>query len=306
MSIQYLTYQQINKVKWDACIDKADNGVVYAYSFYLDCMAVNWDALVISSGNEYEMVMPLTWNKKYGIYYLYQPPFTACLGVFGKQVTALQLQNFLDAIPKKFRYWDIYLNPGNYFQLSSFDLYQRMNFVLPLHESYAEIFSGYRENIQRNIKKSHQLQIAIRQNINAGEVISLANEQLQHFSKITAATMLNFESLFSMLSKSGKAITYGVHNAAGQLMASAIFFFSHKRAYYILPGNSPDGKTLGASHALIDAFIKDHAQRDLLLDFEGSDISSLAFFYSSFGAIEEKYPGLRINRLPPLLKWLKN
>ena len=268
-------------------------------------MAANWDALVINSGNEYEMVMPLTWNKKYGIYYLYQPSFTACLGAFGKQVTALQLQHFLNAIPKKFRYWDIYLNHGNLFKIPGFELYQRMNFVLPLNKPYAEIFNVYRGNIQRNIKKSSQLQIVIKQNIDAGDVITLANEQLQRISKISAATMKDFEILSKSLVKLGKAITYGAYNTAGQLIASAVFFFSHKRAYYILPGNHPDGKTLGASHALIDAFIKDHAQQDLLLDFEGSDISSLAFFYSSFGAIEEKYPGLRVNRLPPLLKWLK-
>ncbi|HRG24810.1 MAG TPA: hypothetical protein PLL23_10470, partial [Chitinophagaceae bacterium] len=69
--------------------------------------------------------------------------------------------------------------------------------------------------------------------------------------------------------------------------------------------NHPNGKTIGASHALIDAFIADYAGQDLLLDFEGSDIRNLAFFYSSFGAIQEIYPALKINRLPFYLKWLK-
>ncbi len=74
VEIKYLTYQQINKIKWDACIDKAGNGLVYGYSFYLDAMAKNWDALVLSAGpggNDYKAVMPLTWNKKYSILYLY-------------------------------------------------------------------------------------------------------------------------------------------------------------------------------------------------------------------------------------------
>ena len=70
-------------------------------------------------------------------------------------------------------------------------------------------------------------------------------------------------------------------------------------------GNHPDGKTIGASHALIDAFIKDHAGQDLILDFEGSDIRNLAFFYSSFGATEELYPALKINKLPWYIKLLK-
>ena len=110
--IHYLTYRQIDKTKWDACIDNAPNGLVYAYSYYLDSMAKNWDALVLSAGpdtsTEYEAVMPLTWNKKYGIHYLYQPAFTACLGVFGKNITVDMLNRFLLAIPPRFKYWDIY------------------------------------------------------------------------------------------------------------------------------------------------------------------------------------------------------
>nr|MBU9937149.1 hypothetical protein [Ferruginibacter sp.] len=101
MAIRYLTYRQIDKPKWDACIDGAYNGLIYAYSFYLDSMAKHWDALVL---NDYEAVMPLTWNKKYGIHYLYQPPFTACLGVFGKQLNAATVSDFLKSIPPKFRY----------------------------------------------------------------------------------------------------------------------------------------------------------------------------------------------------------
>ena len=99
--------------------------------------------------------------------------------------------------------------------------------------------------------------------------------------------------------------TYGVFSTENKLFASAVFLFSHNRAYYILVGNHPEGKATGASHTLIDAFIKDHAEKNMLLDFEGSDIPNLAFFYSSFGATLETYPALKINRLPFYLKWMK-
>jgi hypothetical protein len=44
----------------------------------------------------------------------------------------------------------------------------------------------------------------------------------------------------------------------------------------------------------------------MLLDFEGSDIRNLAFFYSSFGATEEKFAGIKLNKLPFYLKWMKS
>src|SRR6187549_1394953 len=104
--IQYLSHKEIDKTKWDACIEQASNGLIYPYSFYLDAMAKHWDALVL---NDYEAIMPLTWNRKYGFYYLYQPAFTASLGIFGSQVNEHLVSSFLDAIPLKFRLIEVAL-----------------------------------------------------------------------------------------------------------------------------------------------------------------------------------------------------
>ena len=302
VEINYLTYSQINKTKWDACIDNADKGLIYAYTVYLDTMSKNWDALVL---NDYEAVMPLTWNKKYGIHYLYQPAFAACLGIFGKCLTTETVNAFLKAIPGKFKYWDIYLNPGNFFKINDFDLYKRMNYVLNLNDSYDNLYNAYRDSIKRNIKKSEQLQLQINKNIPVAEITRLAKEQASSFSSLSETDFIQFEKLFYILYKDKRATTYGVYTKDGKLIASAVFFFSHNRAYYIMVGNNPDGKTLGASHALINAFIKDHAGENMLLDFEGSDVTSLAFFYSSFGARVEKYSAVKLNKLPVPVKWFK-
>jgi len=297
--IQYLPYQQIDKQKWDACIEHADNGLIYGYCSYLDAMSLHWDALI---WNDYEAVMPLTWNKKYGIHYLYQPWFTACLGIFGRNISAGIVNNFLHAVPPKFKFWDIYLNYRNYFELEDYKLYQRMNYVLPLNDGYENLYNRFRDNIKRNIKKASQLKCVVKRAIDIDEVIALAQEQAKKFSSVTDKDYKRFKKLFHYLHGLQKAVTYGVYAPGNQLVASCALFFSHNRAYYILAGNHPNGKTIGASHALINAFIKDHAGQNLLLDFEGSDIKSLAFFYSSFGAKEEKYAGLRLNRLPKILR----
>jgi len=302
VEISYCKYQQIDKTKWDACISHADNGLVYAYSYYLDAMAKHWDALVL---NDYEAVMPLTWNKKYSIYYLYQPPFTACLGVFGRSLHAETMAAFLQSVPAKFKYWDIYFNPGNLFTISDFNLYQRMNYVLPLGHNYESLYNAYRDNIKRNIKKSEQFGLSIHKDVAIAAILQLAKEQAGAFTSVADDDFIRFKKLYGLLYKKEQATTYAVYTKENELMASAVFLFSHNRAYYIMVGNHPNGKTLGASHALINAFIKDHAGEDIILDFEGSDIPSLAFFYSSFGAVEEKYSAVKLNRLPGLVKWLK-
>jgi len=302
-NIQYLTNAEIDKIKWDACIEKADHGLIYGYSFYLDHMAPHWDALVL---NDYEAVMPLTWNKKFGIHYLYQPFLTAELGLFGKKIYADLLESFLLAIPKKFNYWDISLNSSNIFDLKKFTMYKRKNYVLDLNKPYKELYIGYRENIHRNIKKAEQSVYTVQKDFDVEKVIKLAVEQMKNYTKESSENVDRFRKLYGHLHQKHNAITYGIISSENQLLASCIFFFSHNRAYYILVGNHPDGKNSGASHALIDAFIKDHAGKNLLLDFEGSDIPGLAFFYSSFGAVEENYAAIRMNGLPFYLKWLKS
>lgn len=299
-NIQYLSHQQIDKTKWDRCIDNASNGLIYAYSFYLDQMAKHWDALVL---NDYKAVMPLTWNKKYGICYLYQPFLTAQLGIFGSQITGEMVSSFINSIPRKFQLVEIALNHAN-LDSSQDDLQLRMNYVLDINHPIEFLQQQYRDNIKRNIKKSLQVGCTITKDFAVDKVIELALQQMKGYDKESSENVERFRKLYSFLHTKKMATTYGI-TLNSEIVASCVFFFSHQRAYYILVGNHPNGKTIGASHALINAFIQDHAGKDMLLDFEGSDIPNLAFFYSSFGAKEEKYPFLQVNKLPFYLKWLK-
>jgi hypothetical protein len=300
--IKYLQHKEIDKAKWDACISRASNGLIYAYSFYLDAMAKHWDALVLK---DYEAVMPLIWNKKYGFYYLYQPAFTASLGVFGKNLTEMLIGEFIQAIPSKFKLTEISLNSGNIFSIPTGFSILRSNYILHLNKSYEELYKAYRDNHKRNINKAFQLGCSVSREVPVDEIIHLNKEQLQHIDGTKPEDYPNFKKLYEFLKTRGQAKTYAIIDPKKTALASAVFFFSHNRAYYIMVGNHPDGKSIGASHALIDAFIKDHAGQDLILDFEGSDIRNLAFFYSGFGATEEIYPALKINQLPFYVKWLK-
>ena len=300
--IKYLQHKEIDKAKWDACITNAPNGLIYGYSFYLDCMARHWDALVLG---DYEAVMPLTWNKKYGFYYLYQPAFAASLGVFGKNLTKEIIEDFANSFPSKFKLVEISLNSGNIINGSKSFSLLRSNYILYLNRPYEEISKTYRDNHKRNIKKAFDLGCKVSKEVSVDEIIQLNKEQLQHIDGTKPEDYPNFKKLYEFLKNSGKAKTYAIVDPKNKVLASAIFFFSHNRAYYIMVGNHPDGKTIGASHALIDAFIKDHADQNLILDFEGSDIRNLAFFYNGFGATEEIYPALKINKLPWYIRLLK-
>jgi hypothetical protein len=301
MPIHYLQRQQIDAARWDACIAAAENGLVYGTTVYLDNMADRWDGLVL---DDYKAVMPLPWRKKWGVYYLYHPAFIAQLGLFGKELSGPMLQDFLRAIPHKFKYADLPLNHGNLFRVEGFNIFQRNNYVLTLQQPYEVLYEQYRENIRRNIKKAAAYGCYSKPDVSIKEIVTLARSQPQQ-QMVQDRDFENFTGLFQQLKEKGKVKAYGVFSSRGELLASAAFLLDARRAYYILVGNHPNGRTLGASHALIDAFIKDHHSQDLILDFEGSDIRNLAFFYSSFGAKEQPYATLKMNRLPWYARWMK-
>ena len=302
INLQYLRRNEIDIIKWDRCIDEAANGEIYAYSWYLDVMASSWDALILG---DYAAVMPLPGRSKYGIKYVYQPAFTAALGVFGKNISSNLIMDFINAVSEKFRLVEVSMNEGNLLDEKVPSVVLCNNFVLDLSPQYSELFNNYRNNIRRNVQKAQQYGCYFKVGIPIGEVIQLSESHMRNVTNVKAGDYVRLRKLYNFLLERKQAMSYGIYTSAHQLVASCIFFFSHNKAYYIVVGNHPNGKTLGASHLLIDRFIHEHAGKNLILDFEGSDIPGLAFFYSSFNAVRKTYPALRINRLPLWIKLLK-
>lgn len=294
-AVRYLKRAEIDLAKWDERIDRSANGLIYAYSFYLDTVARHWDALV---WGDYEYLMPLTWNRKYGLFYLYQPLFAASLGIFGDHISEAMVREFVHAIPKKFRLTEIDFNHSNPPPSDMNGFFLRHNYVLRLSQSYETIQAGYRDNTRRNIRKAVQIGCRYQAGIPLEDVIQLCRQHFQKIAHVPEEEYARFRQLYEVLYERKQALTAGILGPDGMLLSSCVFFFSHGRAYYILVGNHPNGKTLGASHYLIDSFIQQQAGQSLVLDFEGSDIRNLAFFYTGFGAVEELYPALRVNHLP--------
>jgi hypothetical protein len=294
-NIRYLKRTDIDIAKWDACLDKSTNGLIYGYSYYLDIMSRHWDGLVM---NDYEAVMPLTWNRKWGISYLYQPPFTANLGIFGNNPSQELCNKFISSIPPHFKLVEIELNAGNAINSLIESTSQRNNYVLSLNKSYPELTKAYKDNVKRNVRKAQQLECMYVKEVPIDKIIHLSSELMGKISNLKAEDYERFKKLYTLLQSKNAATTRGVYSMQNELVASCVYFFSNKRCYYILVGNHPNGKTMGASHFLIDRFIEEFSNQDLLLDFEGSDLGNIAFFYNSFGATLETYPSLRVDRLP--------
>ena len=303
--IKYIEHNNINKPKWDACVNRSSNCCIFVYSWYLDVVCENWSALVL---NDYEAIFPLAPKSKYKINYLYQPFFTRYFGVFSKTKPTDKLtSDFLKAIPEKYKYIEFYLHETNSFNLVDHSKTERKYQLLPLNAPYQELVKGYSENAKRNIKKAIKAQFAIKRDIAPEIIVDLfkatKGQELEVFKASDYKILLD---LMHLLVKHNKAETIAVYDKEYKLCAAAFFIKNKDRFVFLKSGVTDNGKVNGGMHFLFNSFIQQHAAKNNILDFGGSSVETVARFYKNFGAKDCVYLQLKKNSLSRLVKWISN
>jgi hypothetical protein len=291
--IRYLDRNEIDITKWDQCILLSSNSLIYARSFYLDSMARQWSALV---WNDYEAVMPLPWNRKFGFSYLYQPAFTAQLGVFFKNgVDNTLVEVFIEKAKSHFRFCEIHLNYANAAAESS----PRANYVLDLGKSYEEIRNGYKKRLIENLQEAEPHRLQYLPFTEFPLAIQLFKNQYgKRFPEVRQADYHQFEKVCRELQQRNMILARQVRDASGELLNASIFFRDDLRIYNIMSVSLPGGREKRAHFYLLDQLIAEFAAKNIMLDLEGSDVPGIAEFYRKFGTFNQPYSFLRYNHLP--------
>ena len=302
--IVFINNKDIDRIKWDQCIALSPFGIVYAMSWYLDRICTHWDALVLG---DYQYVMPLVNNRKYGIRYIYQPFFTQQLGVFSSIPTSPEIiDQFLDAIPEQFRLTEMNLNLGNSPTSGNFSFRQNTTYHLNLRPDVVEIRNTFKTNTTRNIQKAIQEKIQIRPVSDIVQFLQFTAENLRLKSpeiKSGHYTALQKVISFALANQSGELL--GAWDSENNLLASVFFVVSNQTVIYLAASSNQSGTEKRAMFLLIDTFIGQNAGKNLTLDFEGSNIPGVARFYAGFGAQPKTYYSVYQNRLPKLIRMFK-
>ena len=302
--VHYLRHKEIDKAKWDNCISGSASELIYAYSWYLDIVSPGWDALV---EDDYVTVMPLTWRKKFGFFYLYQPYFTQQLGVFSiNQINKDSVKTFLNEIPGKFKFIQISLNKSNTPDNSLFDINLNSNFELVLTPSYDEIYNSYSRNCKRNIKKAVNEGLTVNSNVSIPQFTGFLRENLEEkLTELSRDNYLTLENILKTTIKNKTGKIYGVFTKENDLCAIGSFLLSSKRCIFSVCASSEYGKSFQAMSLLVNHEINNNAGKNMIFDFSGSNIKGIAYFNSTFGAKQVEYPNIYRNNLPWFIKFLK-
>ncbi|HAN79585.1 MAG TPA: hypothetical protein DCQ31_18395 [Bacteroidales bacterium] len=304
LNIVHLKNHEVNTIKWDTAIANAVNGMPYAYSWYLDIVHPEWEALV---ADDYSYVMPLTCNKKLAISYLFQPLFTQQLGVFStEELSPNLIELMLDAIPKKYRFIEINLNTFN--KLDRYLHYSnpRLTYQMDLVQNYPKLHEKYSYNARRNLRKSEKNGLYGVEGMSAHELINFYKENIGSDSiKHKPEDYDTLKRLIISAIRFRVGYTYGVYDKNNTLLSAAFYLHTHGKTILLILVSSKEGKTLGAGFYLVDKYIKINAEKNIVLDFEGSMLPGVARFYAGFGAKPYKYPSVKINNLPFPFRFLK-
>jgi hypothetical protein len=254
---------------------------VYAYSWYLDLVADQWDVLVL---NDYEAVLPIPWNRKYFIKYVTQPFFCQQLGIFSKDAISKNLENeLLKKIPRKFFKISLQLNADNHLKSNKFT--KKNNYVLALNKTSKDLINSFNKNRKRDLKKALAASLKIDKDVTAKDFLNFYLLHDKHYQKHNAIKGV-LENIVQL--KNGSVQFYGIRSN-GNLIACVLLLDDKKRITYLVPVHNKISQKKGATTLLVATIIKNFENSDYILDFEGSMIKGVASFYKSFGAENETY-----------------
>lgn len=301
--IRHLAHAEIDKRAWDRMLLDCTNRMWYAQSWVLDIASPGWEALV---DTERGALMPLTHRRRYGIDYLYQPYALQQLGPFAPQVGQALCDEFVAAVPRRFAYWDIWLNEAAHISSGQdIRLVEHTDQTLLLNGDGESLRGDYSQGHRRNLRRPIPELLQFGEDTDAAEFVEL-------FVKTTAARFGGLPKRDAVMLEQliGKGIERGECNIPcvrfdGALIAAICFVHWEGRSILLKSASNELGQTHRTAFRLIDRHIVQFAGTGLLLDFAGSNNPSVARFNAGFGAAPRVYLRLVRNRLPPPLRWFK-
>jgi hypothetical protein len=292
--IVYHKNEEIDKAKWDNCIENTPGAKPYAYSWYLDIMAPGWQALV---DDDYDAVFPVPGFSRYGIQYIATPVFLQQLGAYSPDKSvSLAIGEFLDYMPDFFKLIDLCI--GQKIATSGYKVTEKVNFELDLSRPYETIYQGFSDHCKRNVRTSAKKSPDLISDITPDEIIELfINNKGQSIEGIKVRDYQRLKNLmdFCLINKKGKLI--GVRGTGKKLIYGIFVVEIPGIKTLLFVVNTPQSRERRIGYFVINELIRTYSSTKTILDFSGSSIPSVAAFVESFGCTKMPFYRIYRNRL---------
>lgn len=283
MELIYLKREDIDTEKWDKMVDENPLISVSNFSWFLDIISENWAAYKLE--NE-EIYFPLPYLKAVKKKMLYQPIFSRILSIIAAPNTDTKKfeQALKNQIPKDFKHYMFHAD----FAMNSESkerIYQKIEEIT----NYDSIEGQYSTNAKRIIKKYPVNEVELLINSNISDSIDLMKRELG--AKIPELKDDQFRILDQLVKKSRKRNCGWIINLCNNHELRATGFFLKKNGSLIFLKGTAKGDEIkkGTMYALMNEAFKHFDGEIQSIDFDGSNISSVAEFYRKLGGKNYSY-----------------
>jgi hypothetical protein len=300
--ITYIKRKDLEVEKYDACIENSLQSRVYAFSWYLDIVADNWDVLVL---DDYKAVMPIPWKKKYFIRYVHPPLWLLELGVFSLDAN-INFQIFFKTLFRAFRFVESRLNTDMKIDADSVFLEPKEMQVVSLEQGYDAVFNNYRKDRKKDLAKANKLDLTEKWKDSAVNLITLFKNNVgKRTPNIQESDYIILKKLMTICIEKRVGEVLSIYDNENHIVASG-FFLKHKKTVTILVSSTDfKNRKNGANTFLIDKAIQEYEKDFDIFNFGGSSMQSIAKYFLSFGGNSLNYQQIKLNTLPFLFKLFK-
>ncbi|MBN2481063.1 MAG: hypothetical protein JXB19_04945 [Bacteroidales bacterium] len=305
MSIVYLKHQDLETDKWDKCIKRSFNATIYAYSWYLDLFCEQWDALV---EDDYQSVMPLMTKRVLGCDIICSYGPVRELGIFSRQpIHPEKTRQFLESIPRRFKYYSIVLNKYNPLGHSGLLTRKHTHYSLDLIRPYYRITRTFTPELRGELNRSVARQLSFVRGLTPNDVaMFLQVHRIPVDKTVSDNNYAVLRSMMAALIRSRSGEFFGVYDSHNNLTATAVFAMINDRIITLLLVADPEQIVENPHLFMIDRIIDKYSETRSTLSFECISDQFTPDVYASFGARETTLTEVRSGRLPfwlrPFLK----
>lgn len=300
MKLIFLQRDQIDDQQWDQMVESNPTVSASNFTWFLDTISENWGAYKAENADIY---FPLPFLKAVKNKMLYQPIFSRVLSIIcEKDVnTKAFIDELRSQIPLDFKHYlfhaDFKMNKD-----SKERVYQKIESI----ESYKSLQTAYSKNCKRQIKKYPIDEVDLLINSNSTDSLGLMKKELG--AKIPELKDEQFRILDKLIQRSRKRNLGHIFNLFKnhEIKATGFFILKGENLIFLKGAAKEKDMKQGAMYTLMNTTFQHFDGQINSIDFDGSNIESVAEFYKKFGAKNYTYyQNSNSNKIPLQYKIVK-
>ena len=305
---QLVKREDLDVEMWNKFVQNSPQGSIYNYTWFLDIVCINWCAIVVKNGEKWVAILPINYNRKFGLEYALQPMLTQFMGVIlsnevdnsGRMFESEKtiIKSLISKIPEKYKVFDFNFHPNSTYILpfhwAGYKLTSKYTYWLHVPESTESLKNRFSKSIKQDLKHAAKEGLQYSESENIDELSAfLVAKSLRSTSEVVV-----LKKLWNEIIKQKIGFIAQVKDSQGNTICAAAILKDGDKLVYFLCCSSTKSKK-GANSFLILSVVEKITQMEGVnyFDFEGSMIESIEHYFRGFSPEQKAYQNINRSTL---------